>query len=208
MKAHNFHLRSRGTLQLILSFTKATFPLYLIHSEEDFHGALSVHSGAILFRILPHPWNATPLGAMFLFSGATFRSKRNSLLVPLAALLLSDYAVDQLIYHGAYHWFSPFTWAAFLLIGILGWTLRGKFNWLGIAGMSVAGSSLFFLITNFGVWVGWSMYPRSAAGLAECYLAGLPFYRNALLGDLIWSAIMFGSYYWLTQRKPVAADTH
>jgi hypothetical protein len=164
--------------------------------------------GAILFRILPHPWNATPLGAMFLFSGATFRSKRNSLLVPLAALLLSDYAVEQLIYHGGYHWFSPLTWAAFLLIGILGWTLRGKFNWLGIAGMSVAGSSLFFLITNFGVWVGWSMYPRTTAGLAECYLAGLPFYRNALLGDLIWSAIMFGSYYWITQRKPVAADTH
>src|SRR5579883_2964832 len=165
MKAHNFHLRSRGTLQLILSFTKATFPLYLIHSEEDFHGALSVHSGS---NLVPHPSPSLECDAFrrdVPFQRRHFPQKRNSLLVPLAALLLSDYAVDQLIYHGAYHWFSPFTWAAFLLIGILGWTLRGKFNWLGIAGMSVAGSSLFFLITNFGVWVGWSMYPRSAAGL-------------------------------------------
>ena len=157
--------------------------------------------GAILFRILPHPWNATPVAAMFLFSGAMFRSKINSLLVPLAALLVSDFVVDRLLYHNAWSWFSPFTWTGFLIIGLLGWTLRGKFHWLSIPGASVLGSTLFFLLTNFGVWAGWNIYSRSLAGLAECYAAGLPFYRNTLLGDLAWNAVMFGSYYWLTHRK-------
>ncbi len=161
--------------------------------------------GALLFRVLPHPWNATPIAAMFLFSGAMFRSKVKSLIVPLGALLVSDYAVDHLIYHGAYHWFSPFTWAGFLLIGMLGWTLRGSFKWTAIGGTSVLGSTLFFFLTNFGVWLTWSLYPRTLAGLAQCYAAGVPFYRNELLGDLAWNAIMFGSYYWLVARKPQPA---
>ncbi|MDE3180317.1 MAG: hypothetical protein KGM47_11750 [Acidobacteriota bacterium] len=165
--------------------------------------------GAVLFRILPHPWNATPIAAMFLFSGAVFKRKSLSLLVPLAALLVSDYAVDLLIYRGAYHWFSPVTWMGFLMIGLLGWTLRGrlsgKLNWLRIGGASVAGSTLFFLFTNFGVWAAWSMYPRTSAGLTACYAAGVPFYMNDLIGDLAWNALMFGSYFWLTRRSRIAS---
>lgn len=160
--------------------------------------------GAILFRLLPHPWNVTPLGAMFLFSGATFRSKKRSLLVPLAALMISDYAVDLLLYHGAYHWFSPWTWLGFALIGVLGWTLRGKVSWRRVAAASVGGSVLFFLVTNFACFPGLNLYPHTMAGLIECYTAGLPFFRNDILGDLAWNAIMFGSYYWLTHRKPAA----
>lgn len=158
--------------------------------------------GAVLFRLVPHPWNVTPLAAMFLFSGATFRSKSKSLLVPLVALLASDYAVDLLLYHGAYRWFSPFTWLGFMLIGLLGWTLRSRWNWARIGGISVAASAIFFLVSNFGVWLAWTMYPRSASGLAECYAAGLPFFGNTLAGDLFFSALMFGSYYWLVHRKP------
>ncbi|HEV2419416.1 MAG TPA: DUF6580 family putative transport protein [Terriglobia bacterium] len=167
--------------------------------------------GAILFRILPHPWNLTPVAAMFLFSGAVFKNKLNSLLVPLAALLISDYAVDLALYHGAFHWFSPFTWGAFLLIGLLGWTLRGQWSkrlgWLKVGCASLAGSTLFFLITNFG-WMWWtkvSMYPHTMSGLTACYIAGIPFYMNDLVGDLAWNAIMFGSYYWLTQRHRAGA---
>lgn len=161
--------------------------------------------GAILFRVLPHPWNFTPLAAMFLFSGAMFRSKRQSLLVPLAALMISDFAVDHLIYHGAYAWFSPFTWGAFLLIGLLGWTLRGNVNWRRIAMCSIGGSVLFFAITNFACWPGLNLYAHTFAGVIECYTAGLPFFRNELLGDLAWNAIMFGSFYWLTRRQKTGA---
>lgn len=162
--------------------------------------------GAILFRILPHPWNATPIAAMFLFSGAMFKRNAHSLLIPLAAILVSDYVVDLWLYHGAYHWFSPFTWGGFLLIGMLGWTLRGKASWLRVGGASITGSTIFFLFTNFGwFWFGADMYPHNMAGLAQCYAAGVPFYRNDLIGDLAWNAVMFGSYYWLTRPNRVGA---
>jgi hypothetical protein len=161
---------------------------------------------AILIRLLPHPWNATPMGALFLFSGATMRSKRDSLLVPMAALLVSDFLVIHLIYGGKYAWFTPYTWAGFLLVGLIGWALRDKITVARVAAGTLAGSVTFFLITNFGVWASWKMYPPTWAGLTECYVAALPFFRDALLGDLSYAAIMFGSYVWLQHRRaPVAA---
>ena len=156
---------------------------------------------AIVLRLIPHPWNVTPIGAMFLFSGATFRSKRDALLVPLAALLISDYAVIHFLYHGQYRWFSPFTWIGFLLVGLIGWTLRSRTSVARVAAASLAGSVTFFLISNFGVWTGGKLYPLTLEGLAACYVAALPFFRNSLFGDLFFSALMFGSYYWLQQRQ-------
>ncbi len=156
---------------------------------------------AIVLRLLPHPWNVTPLGAMFLFSGATFRSKRASLLVPLVAVLLSDYAVIHFIYGGQYAWFSPYTWTGFLAVGLLGWTLRRKLTVPRVAVASLAGSVAFFLLSNFGVWVGWKLYPRTFGGLIDCYVAALPFFRNSLLGDLVYAGLMFGSYKWLRHRR-------
>jgi len=156
---------------------------------------------AVLLRLLPHPWNATPLAAMFLFSGATFRGRRESLLVPLAALLISDYAAGQLLWHGRYPWFSASKCIAFLLIALIGWTLRNRMSFAKIAGASLAGSVIFFLITNFAVWLAGSLYPRTAAGLVACYLAGLPFFQNTLLGDLAYAGVMFGSYHCIAQRR-------
>src|SRR5579862_7919753 len=92
---------------------------------------------AILLRVLPHPWNVTPLGAMFVFSGAAFRSKAESLAVPLAALLLSDYAVIYLLYGGNYSWFNPYSWAGFLIAGLIGWILRLKITWARVAIASI-----------------------------------------------------------------------
>ena len=156
---------------------------------------------AMLLRLVPHPWNITPMGAMFLFSGGTFSSKRDSLLIPLAALLVSDYAAIQFLHQGQYGWFSPFTWAGFVIVGLIGWSLRGKRSLGRVAGASLAGSVIFFLITNFGAWLSWGMYPMTWGGLLACYVAALPFFRNTLLGDLGYAAVMFGSYYWLEQRR-------
>ena len=156
---------------------------------------------AILLRLLPHPWNVTPLGAMFLFSGATFRSKRESLAIPLAALLLSDYAVIHFLYGGKYSWFSPYTWGGFALVGLIGWTLRRKITWGRVAGASMAGSVAFFIVSNFGFWVGGKLYPLTLDGLVACYVAALPFFRNSFLGDLAYTALMFGSYQLLRHRQ-------
>ena len=161
--------------------------------------------GAILLRLLPHPWNATPLGAMFLFSGATFRSKKESLLVPFAALLVSDFAVNRFLYEGKPAWFSPWTWSAFLLIGLIGWALRERISFRGVAAAALCGSVSFFFITNFGVWAAGVMYPRTGAGLSACFLAALPFLRETLVGDLAYTAILFGSYEWLRRRRPALA---
>jgi hypothetical protein len=147
---------------------------------------------ALLFRLVPHPWNATPLGAMFLFSGANIRNKPASLIVPLAALVVSDAAVNAILYGGQYSWFSPFTWAAFLCVGMIGWLLRDNPGAMRIAAASVAGSVTFFVISNFGAWAHGHLYPRDLQGLIDCYVAAIPFFRNTLLGDLAYAALLFG----------------
>jgi len=156
-------------------------------------------AAAILLRMLPHPWNVTPLAAMFLFSGATFRSRRDGLLVPFAALALSDYAATQFLHHGQGGWFDWSKWLAFLFVGLLGWTLRNKISFGRVAGASLAGSSVFFLITNFNVWLG-TLYPHTFAGLTACYVAAIPFFGNTLLGDFFFAGVMFGSYHLLARR--------
>ena len=163
---------------------------------------------AILLRLVPHPWNVTPIAAMFLFSGSTFRSKRDGLLAPLVALMISDYAVIHFLYQGRYGWFTPFTWGAFLLVGLIGWTLREKMTFARVVGASLAGSVTFFLFTNFGVWLAGAMYPKTLAGLGACYVAALPFFRNTVLGDLFYVALLFGSYRWLRQRPRALAREH
>src|SRR5205814_5206418 len=141
---------------------------------------------------------------------ATFRSRRQSLLVPLIAVLISDYAVVRLLYHGQYSWFSPYTWLGFTLVGVIGWTLRDRATWKRVGIASISGSVVFFLVTNLGVWLGVNahplpMYPHTLGGLVECYAAALPFFRNTILGDLTYAALMFGSYYLVGQRRARAA---
>jgi hypothetical protein len=71
-----------------------------------------------------------------------------------------------------------------------------------VIGYSLVGSVLFFLITNFGVWLGSSMYPQTGAGLIATYVAGIPFFQNTVLGTLFYSSVMFGSFAYLRQRNP------
>lgn len=158
---------------------------------------------AIMLRLLPHPWNMSPLGAMFLFSGATVRDQRAALLAPLAALLLSDIAAAEVLHDGHYTWANPFTWLGFVVTGLLGWRLRRGYTTFRLVTTSLFGSISFFLLSNFGVWLGDALYPHSWTGLLECYAAGLPFFRNTLVGDLFYAAVMFGSYHWLHTRAPL-----
>ncbi len=160
--------------------------------------------GAILTRVLPHPWNLTPLGAMFLFSGATFQRKWESLAIPFVALIASDYVVLHTLYGGRYSWFMPYTWMGFLLVGLIAWMLRGDISIRNVLAGSLAGSIAFFLVSNFGVWVNGSLYAHNLGGLFQCYAAGIPFFRNTVMGDLLYAALMLGSYE-LVQRRRMAA---
>ena len=156
---------------------------------------------ALAFRLVPHPWNVTPLGAMFLFGGANIRSKPASLLVPLTALVISDVAVTAFLYGGQYSWFQPFNWAAFLCVGMIGWLLRPNQGVWRVAGAAVAGSVTFFVISNFGVWAQGHLYTPDLKGLIDCYIAAIPFFRNTLLGDLGYTAILFGGYHLLLKYR-------
>lgn len=168
--------------------------------------ALALIGMAILFRILPHPDNFTPLGAIGLFSAAYLRPFWRALLVPFVALFISDLYLNNVVYAAFYDGFVwlPSVWtylaygATILMASIL---LGGKTTPTRVLGTSVLTSLLFFLVSNFGVWAeGMLGYPKNAAGLAACYAAGLPFLRETLLGDLCFAAILFGTYEWATHR--------
>jgi hypothetical protein len=158
-----------------------------------FQALLLIAFGAIS-RLLPHAWNLVPMGAIALFAGSRL-PKRLAWSVPLFAMILSDIVLDQK--HGSY-FHAPNRWVAygtFALIALMGVFATGsKAKVLRLAGLSIAGSILFFVTSNFGCWA-WpegTNYPATVAGLIECYTAGLPFIKNTILADLIGTAALFG----------------
>lgn len=165
---------------------------------------------AALSRLFPHPDNFTPIGAMGLFAAAHFNRNWMMLAVPFAALFLSDLILNNVIYSQLYDGFTLITswwiYAAFALVMLVGYVmLRGKVSPARVAVASLMASGAFFLVTNFSVWEGgYMLYPKNFAGLMTCYAAGLPFFGNTVLGDLVFSAILFGSYEWVLRSKFVA----
>lgn len=145
-----------------------------------------------LLRIIPHYPNVTPLAAIALLGGAAFRKKWLAFLIPMAALLLSD------MYLGFHEYMIP-VYASFILIVCIGLLVR-KISILKVFFASIGASTLFFLVTNFSVWAGSTFYPQTFAGLISCYAAGLPFYYAGLAGDLFYSGLVFGAYFFMHQR--------
>ena len=148
----------------------------------------------VVARLVPHPWNATPIMAIALFGG-TYLSKRWAILLPLTTVILSDAIIG-------WHTTMLFTWVAFVLTGGLAWWVRARPSASRIVAAALAGSLLFFLISNFGVWVVGGLYPLTAKGLRDCFVAAIPFYRNTLLGDLLYTGAFFGLYALI--RRPVS----
>ena len=136
------------------------------------------------FRLLPHIPNATPLAAMALLGGA-YLGKPYALWVPLAAMALSDTLIG-------WHSTWPFVYIAFLITGAIGLKLRENVRPGSVLLASLTSSVLFFIITNLGVWMVTPLYPPTPSGLALCYTAALPFFRNTLLGDIFFCAVLFG----------------
>jgi hypothetical protein len=156
-------------------------------------------------RLLPHPPNFAPVESVSLFGGARLRGWR-AWVLPLALMAVTDPLV------GGYSFATPFVYASFLLSVWLGTKLRASESPVRIGSAALASSLLFFVITNFGVWLGASAtYARSLSGLAACYTAAIPFYGRTLAADLLYSAALFGLHAALSravarsERVPVAA---
>lgn len=143
--------------------------------------------GAVL-RVIPHPANFAPIGAVALFGGV-YLNKRYALILPIAAMFISD------IFIGFDSWQSRFiVYGSFLLIGILGLAIRNHKNIFSVIGGSLLGSTLFYLITNCVIFYSTKMYPHTWPGQVASYTNALPFFRYTLLGDLFYVGVLFGSY--------------
>jgi hypothetical protein len=150
-------------------------------------------------RLIPHPPNMASVAAIALFGGATISDKRAAFLVPLAALLLSDMVLG-------FYRHMEVVYVAFALIVAIGIWLQKHRALLPIAAATLASSLLFFLITNFGVWAFEAMYPKTLAGLFACYVAALPFLRNTLQGDVLYSLVLFGGFALLERQFRAVRD--
>lgn len=151
----------------------------------------------VILRWLPHPPNVSPVTGIALFAGAyvSGRSRVLSIVIPLAILFLSDLWLG-------FHESMLAVYFSFALVAMLGWFLRTNRSVLRIGGATLAGSLLFFFITNFAVWWQSGLYGKTWSGLVTCYMAALPFLENALAGDVIFTASMFGAWALLERTLP------
>ena len=149
--------------------------------------------GIAMFRLLPHPPNVSPVAAMALFGGATFADKRMAFIVPFLALLLSDLIIGL-------HDTMLFVYAGFAVTVFIGIKIQKSITLSHVAASAVGASVLFFLLTNLGAWATSGLYPFSMNGLMQAYAAGIPFFQNSLLGNLVFTAVLFGGFALLRNR--------
>ncbi|MEX0772769.1 MAG: DUF6580 family putative transport protein [Balneolales bacterium] len=147
-------------------------------------------------RLLPHPPNFTPIIAIALFAGTYFKKSMWAWALPLAVMVVSDLALWWLY---GYAFFSPMRLVIYLSLLVMvgfGGAISRNISVTHIAGGAFAGAILFFMVTNFAVWITGTLYPITWEGLAMCYTAGIPFFRNTLISAFIYSAVMFGAVEW------------
>jgi len=148
---------------------------------------LAIIGVAALFRFLPHPPNFVPLTAIALFAGAYITDKRLAFLIPIGAMFISDAIIG-------FHSTMLFVYASLIAMVGIGMLLQNRKRVLPVAIATLSGAILFFIVTNFGVWTMGTMYPKTIDGLIACYVAAIPFFRNALTGDIVYVTLLFGSY--------------
>lgn len=175
---------------------------------------------ASLYRVLPgRPLGFAPQIAMALFAGSIVKDKKFAFLLPLLTMLISDIIYEVLFQFkvssmpGFYNG-QLLNYTLFAVLTVVGFTIK-KSNPLQILGGSVAGTLLYYLLSNFIVWIGGGLdimnmpYPKTMAGLVTCYTAALPFLRGSLYATIIFSGILFGGFAFITKyfvQKPLVAQ--
>ena len=146
-------------------------------------------------RLLMHTWNVSPIAASALFAGMMLRRRWLALLVPLAALALSD------LFIAGDDWrVKAVVYAGLMLPALAGIVGRDFGTGARVIVPAALGCSLtFFAATNFAVWAFSGMYSLDTSGLVQCYTLALPFLKYTIAGDLFWCAAFFGGA-WLVQR--------
>lgn len=155
---------------------------------------------AALSRLIPHPPNVAPIAGMALFGAAYYSKKYWAYLIPIVSMWVSDLILNNVVYaqyFDQFVWFysgSLFTYGAFALIVLLGTKALKKRNAGSILFSALGASAIFFIVSNFGVWFSSPLYAKSWEGLIACYVAGIPFLKNTVLGDLGYTAGLFWAF--------------
>ena len=144
-------------------------------------------------RIIPHPPNFTAIGAISVLGGVYFGKNYLAFLVPIISMLISDFVLGFNMALSVY--------LSFLIMIPLGIGIKNKLSKLSVIKTSIYASVVFFLITNFSVWIFSTVYPNNIYGLLICYYAGIPFFFNTLLGNIFFSFSLFGIYEIISKRK-------
>ncbi len=150
-------------------------------------------------RLIPHPMNFAPLGAMALFGAAYFGKRGLGLLLTMGAWFLSDLFLNNVVYSmgSEFTLFTPgsfFIYGSIVLIFLLGSSFLKQITLPRILGGSLMASAIFFTFSNLGVWIQGTMYPMTGGGLVACYAAAIPFLKFTILGDLCYSGVLFVAY--------------
>jgi hypothetical protein len=151
---------------------------------------------AVLTRFIPHMPNFSPVFGSLLFGGAHLK-RRDAVWYPIALLAASDFLLTTVVYRMRMGPSQIITWLGFGAVTLIGYWLRKRETVARIGFASLAGPTAFFIISNFGVWIGGHesrMYPATWDGLVASYVAALPFYRNSLLACVAYTALLFGAH--------------
>lgn len=159
---------------------------------------------AAFTRIMPHPPNFSPMAAIGLFGAAHFAKKWQAFFIPLIGIWISDLVINNYVYSSSSSnivWFySGFYWQyiSYILIIFAGLFIFNRgISLTKTVGGVISSSGIFFLVSNFGVWAGGTMYPKNFGGLITCYAAGIPFIHNTIISDVLFTTVLFGAYYLL-----------
>ena len=164
---------------------------------------LGIIAAATISRVLTppllgHPSNFAPINAIALFSGCYVTTRWARYAIPLLAVWIGDLFINYIYLHDFVPFYDGFFWqyVCYVAIAMIGSYLSKTTSPLRVFSATIASSVLFFVISNFGVWVGSGMYPQTGLGLVACYTAAIPFFTATATSDLIYSALFFGSFQW------------
>ncbi len=181
--------------------------------KNKFFIVLTLITVAGLSRLLPHPWNFTPLTGITLMSASFIITRWKSFLLPFLIWLVTDHLVNTFIYNKSLLDFSYFisttalgVYVSMALIWLIGNWLRSNMKTSSILAASLSSSLIFYLVSNTFVFIGNSFYSQDLNGWLQCLAMGIPFYKNdfglffgsfffnGVMGDLFYTSLLFGSY--------------
>ena len=155
---------------------------------------------AVMFRVFNYHYNVllnfSPVAAIALFGATNLKNRWMAFSIPMLVMFMSACFIG-------FHNTMFFTYGSFALIALIGFVaLRNNFSAGKLILISLLSSVVFFLVTNFGVWImPNTMYSKDMTGLITCYISAIPFFGNTVAGDLFFSGLLFGIFEWIKQTN-------